>query len=65
MQKQIFIQDKYNKDTYHSLTEVVRIVKAGTGIYDLYFRNNSSARVSQYFQGVNILDIIELVTIDG
>lgn len=65
MQKQIFIQDKYNKDTYHSLTEVVRIVKAGTGIYDLYFRNNSSVRVSQYFQGVNILDIIELVTIDG
>jgi hypothetical protein len=65
MQKQIFIQDKYNKDTYHSLTEVVRIVKAGTGIYDLYFRNNSSVRVSQYFQGVNILDIVELVTIDG
>ena len=65
MQKQIFIQDKYNKDTYHSLTEVVKIVKVGTGSYDLYFRNNYSVRVSQYFQGVNILDIVELVTIDG
>jgi len=65
MQKQIFIQDKHDKQVYHSLTEVVRIVKVGTGIYDLYFRNNSSVRVSQYFQGVNILDIVELVKIDN
>lgn len=65
MQKQIFIQDKHDKQVYHSLTEVVRIVKVDTGIYDLYFRNNSSVRVSQYFQGVNILDIVELVKIDN
>ena len=65
MKKQIFIQDKFNKDVYHSLTEVIRIVKTGTGIYDLFFRNGDSVRVSQYFQGTNILDVVELVKIDS
>ena len=65
MQKQIFIQDKHDKQVYHSLTEVIKIVKASTGIYDLYFRDGSSVRVSQHFQGVNILDIVELVKIDN
>ena len=65
MQKQIFIQDKFNKDVYHSLTEVIRIEKVSTGTYDLFFRNGSSVRVSQYFQGTNILDVVELVKIDG
>jgi hypothetical protein len=65
MKKQIFIQDKFNKEVYHSLSEVIRIEKVSSGIYDLFFRNGSSVRVSQYFQGTNILDIIELVTIDN
>lgn len=65
MNKQIFIQDKNNKQVYHSLTEVIKIENPSLGIYDLFFRNGSSVRVSKYFEGVNILDVVELVKIDG
>ena len=65
MQKQIFIQDKHNKQAYRSLTEVIKIENPSSGIYDLFFRDGYSVRVSQYFEGVNILDIVELVKIDG
>ena len=65
MQKQIFIQDKKDKTIYHSLTEVIKIEIPSQGNYDLYFRNGDSIRVSQYFNGINILDIVELVKINN
>ena len=65
MNKQIFIQDKFNKQIYHSLNDVIRIETPSQGIYDLFFRSGFSIRVSQYFQGINILYIVDLVKIDG
>ena len=54
-----------NKQIYHSLNDVIRIETPSQGIYDLFFRSGFSIRVSQYFQGINILDIVDLVKIDG
>lgn len=65
MTKQIFIQDKNDSNTYHSLTEVIKIQKVSSGIYDLFFRNGQTIRVSQFVNGTNILDVVELVMIGG
>ena len=65
MTKQIFIQDAKNKSIYHSINEITKIEIVSSGIYDLYFKNGSVVRVTKYFEGKNILDIVDLITINN